>query len=312
MLHTHKYILNWQCKETFDLFTSLMLSDKNIWISRLGGSDTYIYNKYKNNTNTEYDESYITDIQYIRRLNGYFNKNDDVDILQKSIKLYEESIDNSDFILLCTSQLIEGNYSVISNIFDINTYKCPIMIYHFIEEFYPFFNSFKIWGKNKKILVISPFSESIKYQTSKDRINNLLKLEFPDCEIITYQTPITYNTKFESTYFNQTTENYNNWIELAQKMVNEISKINFDIALISAGIYTMHLGNEIKKMNKKAIYIGGMLNVFFNIYGERYKTFNIYQNLNYQIDVLDKFGDLHDNKELQIKNESVGAYFRTQ
>ena len=40
-------------------------------------------------------------------------------------------------------------------------------------------------------------------------------------------------------------------------MFSEISSIDFDIAFISSGLYSMYLGDKIKtKLNKKSIYIG--------------------------------------------------------
>ena len=48
-------------------------------------------------------------------------------------------------------------------------------------------------------------------------------------------------------------------------MYDDISKIDFDIAFLSCGMYSIILGDLIKnKLKKKAIYIGGMLNVIFN------------------------------------------------
>ena len=74
----------------------------------------------------------------------------------------------------------------------------------------------------------------------------------------------------------------------------------------------MNFGNFIKQQGKKAIYIGGMLNVLFNIYGSRYDTFffNSFVNKEYQVDVMDDFNDLINNKSLFVKNEVLGAYMR--
>ena len=77
----------------------------------------------------------------------------------------------------------------------------------------------------------------------------------------------------------------------------------------------MPIGNFIKNIGKKSIYLGGMLNVIFNIYGERYKKFGkLFQNPEYQIDSIDNYDDLFSKKsELFIANsESISAYFRNK
>ncbi len=172
-----------------------------------------------------------------------------------------------------------------------------------------FLDDFKIFGEGKKILIVSPFSESIQFQYK--RKNLLLKnYVYPDFELVTYDTPITYNNEKDSLSHIET----NNWLEQCQKMENDIMKLEFDIALLSCASYSMYLGNVIsKKMNKKAIYIGGIMNIFFNIYGRRYANRPVYdnlKNLEYEIEALEKSEKcdvLFGGKD--IKSESLLAYF---
>ncbi len=298
-------------KELYDKFINLMNTDEPVWIGRYGGSDTdYFIN------NNDY---YTPDILTICKMNGFFYKNSkNLDnIILKSKEIYFNSLKNCDLTTICTKKYIDKiiiNKDIEDKSIFGNTYA--LCNYSLIEDIDIFFPLFQKWGVNKKILIISPFSETIKYQTKKNRINNLLKekYKFPNCEFITYQIPITYNIpgKTNSNYFKKVTENYDNWIELLTKMEKDIQNIDFDIAFISAGIYTMGLGNFIKKIGKKAIYMGGMLNPIFNIYGERYKTFSHYQNLEYQIDSIDDYDDLFENKSslFVAEGETISAYFR--
>jgi hypothetical protein len=56
-------------------------------------------------------------------------------------------------------------------------------------------------------------------------------------------------------------------------MCNDISKIDFDVALLAAGGYGMPLCGFIKQqLNKGAIYVGGCLQLFFGIKGRRWDT----------------------------------------
>ncbi len=308
-----------------DRFTELMLSDKPVWIARIGGSDydafeffQKVQSKIKENGDSIpkdiYDRIYYH-FDRISVMNGFFLKDRKLllDTLASSCHLYFESLKNNDMCTVATAGAIE---TMVTNqiITDDFGESCEfISSYSFIEAIEPFFKSFQKWGINKKILIISPFSETIKFQTRKDRLNNLLKFQFPECIFKTYATPVTYNSpgKENSKYFEKKTENYKDWIHLAKKMSHDIRLIDFDVAFISAGIYTMYLGNEIKKQGKKAIYMGGTLNVYFNIYGGRFDTsfFKSFKNMEYEIKAIDEFEDLFSVKELHIENEVLGAYF---
>ena len=53
-------------------------------------------------------------------------------------------------------------------------------------------------------------------------------------------------------------------------MKTEISKIDFDIALIGAGAYGLPLAAHIKNLRKQAIHLGGSLQILFGIMGKRW------------------------------------------
>ena len=297
----------------------LMNSNEPVWISRIGGSDTYEFNLVK-----QINQLSQRGLDNVRKANGYFDFSENkVSCFITSINTYIKSLKNSDLTLICSlpyeDYITENHklYNCFKNLYNLQDNTIAISSYSFLfEEISNFFYTFKYWGENKKILVISPFSDSIKYQTQKERINNITKYKFPNCKILTYQTPVTYNTdNYSSTYFAEKTKDYRNWIELCDKMCEDISKIDYDVAFLACGIYSMRIGNFIKmNCNKKAVYVGGMLNVMFNIYGSRYDTEynNQFINKEYQIDCIDNWGDLTDNNLLYVKNEILGAYIRSK
>lgn len=54
-------------------------------------------------------------------------------------------------------------------------------------------------------------------------------------------------------------------------MKNDISSLDFDVALVSCGAYGLPLVNHIKnKLCKTGIYVGGALQLFFGIKGRRW------------------------------------------
>ena len=56
-------------------------------------------------------------------------------------------------------------------------------------------------------------------------------------------------------------------------MCNDISKLDFDIALLGCGGYGLPLCNYIKKdLKKSAIYIGGGLQLLFGVMGKRWEN----------------------------------------
>lgn len=319
-----------------DIITQLMTTSEPVWIARIGGSDYNFYKFLWDNLEckTKLDKNEIKLFEFHRNnvsfYNGYFDFNDKLSIAYESGQLYIDSLLNSDFTLLLGheyNEIMKKEFvytNIVKEYTKDKTHQC--CSYSIIEGGLApegsqtsgsfFLNSFKIWGNNKKILIVSPFADTIEYQTQPDRINKILNnYEFPNCKFLNYKTPITYNdyNGAKTNYFTNNTKDFNNWIELSNKMVDDISKLDFDIAFISAGGYTMHLGNEIKKMGKKAIYIGGLLNVFFNIYGKRYDNgyYTTIQNLDYRVKAMEDFDDLFDEKTVEkcFTSEALKAYF---
>jgi len=116
--------------------------------------------------------------------------------------------------------------------------------------------------KGKRLLIISPFIESMK--SKLDILPEIYGVDlFPNCKFIFINPPQTH-AAMPSDEFD---------IELEQ-FINKIKKIKnkFDIALCSCGGYANLVCAEIFKMDKSAIYVGGVLQMFFGIYGNRWLT----------------------------------------
>ena len=113
----------------------------------------------------------------------------------------------------------------------------------------------------KRILIISPFVESFK-----DKINTRDKIYgidlFPNCQFVFLKPP--------QTQANCHSEEFD--IEL-NKFVENIRGIKdeFDISLLSCGGYGNLVCSEIYKMGKSAIYVGGVLQMYFGVYGNRWE-----------------------------------------
>jgi hypothetical protein len=129
-------------------------------------------------------------------------------------------------------------------------------------ESFRFDNPWTEYLKDKKVLIINPFKETIDKQLLvKDKIwknKNIL----PDAEYITYKSIQSIGGQGPD----------KDWYESYDKMCKDISNIDFDIALLGCGSYGLPLCDFIKnKLNKSAVYIGGGLQLYFGIKGKRWE-----------------------------------------
>lgn len=115
--------------------------------------------------------------------------------------------------------------------------------------------------RGKRLLIISPFVDSMR-----DKLNEREKIYgidlFPECEFVFLKPPQTQG-KCESEEFDVELDKF------AGK-INEIKNL-FDIALVSCGGYGNLVCSIIYQMNKSAIYVGGVLQMYFGIYGARWE-----------------------------------------
>ncbi len=121
--------------------------------------------------------------------------------------------------------------------------------------------------KGKKVLVIHPFEVSVQqnYKIKDKLFEN--KDFLPDFDLRTLKA-------VQSIAGNKT--EYSNWFEALASMQHKIDQIDFDIALIGAGAYGLPLGAYIKRIGKKAVHVGGILQLFFGIKGKAWNKLGVY------------------------------------
>lgn len=141
-----------------------------------------------------------------------------------------------------------------------------------IESLYPFFVD-KPWTralKGKKVLVIHPFDETIKKQFCKRNYLFENTDVWPEYELITYHA-IQSNAGAEVPY--------NTWFDALEKMLRDIEKLDFDMAIIGCGAYGLPIAAHIKRMGRKAIHLGGGSQLLFGIKGKRWEEDYFYSYL---------------------------------
>ncbi len=116
--------------------------------------------------------------------------------------------------------------------------------------------------EGKKILVVHPFKDTIisQYQKRELLFKNRKTLPlFKSLEVIKAVQSIGGEN-----------EDFKDWFEALDYMKSEIDKCDYDICLIGCGAYGFPLAAHVKRSGKKAVHIGGSLQLLFGIMGNRW------------------------------------------
>ena len=161
------------------------------------------------------------------------------------------------FITVNHLPLVPKDYE--SNVILNHSPDCTLVELRSLEPYY-FNNPWSRHLKGKKVLVISPFIDSIKRQYEKrSQIWNDARI-LPEFELI--------GLKHQFSPMITGTTDYDDWNSMVDEMRNQISKIDFDIALIGTGASSLPLTAYCKSIEKTAIHLGGSLQVLFGIKGD--------------------------------------------
>lgn len=127
------------------------------------------------------------------------------------------------------------------------------------------------WLAGKKVLVVHPFVESIKsqYATVRERIflNPKVLPKF-DLQVVAAPQTIAGNSS-----------QYESWNAGLQFLRDEVSRRDFDVAILGCGAYGLPLGATIKRLGKVCVHLGGSTQILFGITGARWKTLPAFRAL---------------------------------
>lgn len=291
------------CEIELEEYEKIITENNSYFINRWGGSDIYILGIYQyyylknNNVDKipEYDniEYYIN---YLSKYNGYYDIEKDTQIRHNNLLTYFNELK---FIYINNNlsyNLLNFYNNEFSKYFNKCNYKnLKYISYHTINENTYFFEKIVLEKFiNKKILIISPFCELMKKQLDKLKYlyNKEINVEF--CFLNTY---ITYYDEDNNKYTNIP---HNNFKETVEYYKSQINNIDFNIALLSCGSYAHFIGEHIKNINKKAFYVGGILQLYFGLYGDGYlKKYFKWFDLNYcELNTFDNISYSFKTKEM--------------
>lgn len=244
---------------------NLLLSDKPCMVARFGSSELNCLNNYlsicKDNhkiidyiLNKECDWWWNRKIINIMKNNAGFFPND-----KEHIKMFCSRMisDIKQLDLLGSWLTVEEDY--------IKDYlgEIPKVALLYLEPYW----SKTPWTrvlKGKKVLVIHPFAELIKLQYKENRTKLFKNSEvLPEFELHTIEAVQSIGGE---------THGFIDWFEALKWMEDEMDRTDYDIALIGCGAYGFPLAAHAKRMGKKAVHLGGALQLLFGIKGNRWEN----------------------------------------
>jgi len=222
------------------------------------GNTLSIHKSISSDTNNYINKS----VGILQRNAGIKLRNSD-DIMEYSQK-YLKAFDNCE---IYTGWEKSGNvYPHISESHDFITqqyYNKQILWAFSLDIFHYIFNT--PWThalRGKRILIISSFEKSIQEKLPiREKIYGVDL--FPECSFVTIIPP---QTQCE---FNSGDSYFGDHLSKFKQELDEI-KDTYDIALVSCGGYGNLVCNYIFESGKSAIYVGGVLQMYFGILGGRW------------------------------------------
>lgn len=118
--------------------------------------------------------------------------------------------------------------------------------------------------EGKKVLVVHPFTESIKKQYEKR------KYLFEDERVLPEFKELILVKAVQSIADNGKNTGFDTWFDALKYMEKEIDSKDYDIALIGCGAYGMNLAAHCKRNGKIAIHMASWVQMLFGIYGDRW------------------------------------------
>lgn len=150
----------------------------------------------------------------------------------------------------------------------------------------------------KRVLVVSPFAKSIESQYLRRRHISVVEKILPEFELITLKPPVTFAGAQTKT----------SWYQELDLVRRQMDKLNFDVALTSAGAYGGPLAGYAKQLGKVGIHYGGALQLLFGISGKRWRE-EAYHFLHSVEEVKNWISPAQDERPPQPETLEGGAYW---
>lgn len=196
----------------------------------------------------QYSPDVIQEGQYVAGIYPYSKKDYD-----NFVHKYTKALKDINALAIWNKILSEFEQNICNNIS-----AKPIRL----QDIEPYFHILP-WSlalQGKKVLVISPFAESIQKQyTLRTKIwNNIL----PEFELLTIKYPNANTVDSRNTY--------KSTLDVIVATKSQMDQLNYDVALIGVGAASIPLTAHAKLNNKIGIHMGGATQILFGIKGKRW------------------------------------------
>jgi hypothetical protein len=127
----------------------------------------------------------------------------------------------------------------------------------------PYFHD-RPWSRHlagKRVLVVSPFTDTIQAQYEKRKLVWRNPEVLPDFQLLTLRSPL-------SAFL--TPPAYPDWFAALDAMREQMASIRFDVAIVGAGAWSLPLVAHAKSLGGWAIHLGGATQILFGIMGGRW------------------------------------------
>lgn len=241
-----------------------LTGDKPFFAGRLGSNELECMTEYYWVSDREHGSGmpYHDNLKLVMKQGAGFYPAEE-DYLDQMVRLYTEGLKNMDFV-----------WSMWLSRFENLLYKRfmpEAVLAKYDETAFPYEIDCP-WTRaleDRRVLIIHPFEDSVIENYGKREMLHDNKDLLPQFSIQTLRSVQSLGEEQPE---------YSTWFDALEYMEKRIDKIDFDIALIGAGAYGLPLGAYCKQIGKKALHIGGMLQLFFGIKGKAWDKLGIYNN----------------------------------
>lgn len=120
--------------------------------------------------------------------------------------------------------------------------------------------------EGKTVLVVAPFKESIEHQYPRRSQISIVNELLPDFDLAVIEPPVTFAGLGKGA----------DWFQELERTTSEMSKVDFDVAIVGAGSYGPAIARHAKELGRVGIHLGGAVQLLFGIMGKRWEGENFY------------------------------------
>lgn len=250
--YCNEYIVE---EEVHTVISNMINSEKPVMLGRLGNTERHIIAEYlmkKNGVLKRYSPKWKN---WLLSTSGFFVLDNEEDEIDELAELILSSMSECD---------LEGIWDFEFERFLITRYAKNAKITH-VNNTLIYTNTMQSWGmslKGKRVLVISPFEETIRIQYDRREMIWSGKKILPDFTLMTLKAPYTAGGNIPQNKY---------WMNIYEDLCRRIDKIDFDVAIIGCGVYGYPLSAYIKQSGRKALEMCGETQIIFGIIGKRWE-----------------------------------------